>query len=117
MDVKADNILINANGLWFLGDFGSAVKIGENVTSTMEWFTTGNWIGKAARIECDWFMLATAMVCESNRASWKDLLIVKDKTHSSLLKLESAVQNHLSDLEVQAFVTELLVLCRTLEMP
>ena len=113
MDVKADNIFIDANGLWFLGDFGSAVKIGQNVTSTTEWFTAGNWIGKAAKIEFDWFMLAVTMVCESNRDSWKDFLIVKDRNHTTLQKLQSAVQNKLPDPHIKAFVEGLLVLCQS----
>ncbi|GIM06127.1 hypothetical protein Vretimale_10523, partial [Volvox reticuliferus] len=38
MDVKADNIFVDPEGRWWLGDFGSAVRKGSPVTSTTTWF-------------------------------------------------------------------------------
>ena len=34
MDIKEANVFVSSEGLWFLGDFGSAVREGEPITST-----------------------------------------------------------------------------------
>lgn len=121
MDVKTDNIFIDWKGLWFLGDFGSAVKIGQTVKSTTETFTTGGWFDRAAKIEFDWFMLATMLVLVSlpDKTSWRDLLTVEPRNrwssiHCTYEKVKSAAESHLADPAMKAFVTDLLELCSSL---
>ncbi|KAG2428097.1 hypothetical protein HYH02_014445 [Chlamydomonas schloesseri] len=75
MDVKAANIFVDADGRWWLGDFGSAVRAGLPVKSTTTWFAPSKLQGLPAQPQYDWHMLAVALVCEVNRTNWKDLLI------------------------------------------
>jgi hypothetical protein len=57
--LQADNIFMDMAGTWWLGDLGSAVRVGEKVTSTTSWFSPGGLIGKTAKQEYDW-CVATA---------------------------------------------------------
>ncbi|KAG2501151.1 hypothetical protein HYH03_000966 [Edaphochlamys debaryana] len=109
MDVKADNIFVDADGRWWLGDLGSAVPAGAPVTSTTTRFAPGNVIGLAAKPEYDWHMLAVALVCEVNRPHWKELLIEGGCTPAA--KLIAAVEGlHRRDdcKDLAVFLDELL---------
>ncbi|KAG2436525.1 hypothetical protein HYH02_011463 [Chlamydomonas schloesseri] len=81
MDVKADNIFIDAAGRWWLGDFGSAVRTGSAIMSTTRWFAPPAATIKAAAVpQFDWHMLAVAMVIEALRSvglgnKWQEMLI------------------------------------------
>ncbi|GIL71846.1 hypothetical protein Vretimale_670 [Volvox reticuliferus] len=75
MDVKADNIFVDAEGRWWLGDFGSAVRKGSLVTSTTACFAPRKVLDLPAEPQYDWHMLAVALVCEMNRKNWKELLV------------------------------------------
>ncbi|GIL77537.1 hypothetical protein Vretimale_2937 [Volvox reticuliferus] len=75
MDVKADNIFVDMEGRWWLGDFGSTVRKGSPVTSTTTWFAPRKVLDLPAEPQYDWHMLAVALVCEMNRKSWKELLV------------------------------------------
>ncbi|KAG2430238.1 hypothetical protein HXX76_010336 [Chlamydomonas incerta] len=90
MDIKADNIFVDSEGRWRLGDFGSAVPIDSPVTSTTTWFAPGRLLGCPAKPQYDWHMLAVALVCEVNRNNWKQLLV--EGSYSPAHKLIAAVE-------------------------
>eukprot|EP00198_Chlamydomonas_reinhardtii_P009986 XP_001699323.1 predicted protein [Chlamydomonas reinhardtii] len=82
MDVKADNIFVDAAGRWWLGDFGSAVPKGSAITSTTRWFAPPAAAKAAATAvpEYDWHMLAVALVIEVLRRvglghKWQEMLV------------------------------------------
>jgi len=69
MDIKEANIFVDFNGKWILGDFGSAVKYGEKITSTTRGLHPEllDWLEKGQRAipshwQFDWFMLGACLV-------------------------------------------------------
>ena len=63
-----------------MGDFGSAVKRSELVTSTTELFNPQTFLlGTPALLKYDWYMLAAALIKEvlnpKGEDAWKDALI------------------------------------------
>lgn len=88
--MQSDNVFIDMEGQWFLGDFGSTVPVGERVFSTTGWFTSFDLIGSPAKEEYDWYMLAVMVAVELNRGDWRDRLIVE--SHTPPAKLVAALQ-------------------------
>ena len=76
------------DGLWWLGDMGSAVPVGQAVGSTTEWFSKEKVTGKPAKPEYDWYMLAVALVAELHKANWKAKLL--EGGHTPATKLMAA---------------------------
>lgn len=71
MDVKADNVFYDIDGRWFLGDFGSACKIGTLVSSTTEVFYPDVILGQIAEVKYDWFMLLVMLLIEvKDKEKW-----------------------------------------------
>ena len=68
-------MFVDMDGHWWLGDLGSAVAVGRSVVSTTEWFSQERLMGKPAKPEYDWYMLAVALVAELHKRDWKDRLI------------------------------------------
>jgi hypothetical protein len=62
MDVKGDNILLDGNGNWFLGDFGSCRFIGETILSTTEMFYHSRLLRTPAHPRHDYFMLLVVLI-------------------------------------------------------
>jgi serine/threonine protein kinase len=66
MDIKASNIFVDHSGAWWLGDFGSCVRVGHAVRSTTfglhpafaNWHEPGSPDIPAA-FEYDWWSLAS----------------------------------------------------------
>ncbi len=57
--LQGDNCFVDADGLWFLGDFGSAVPVGEHIRSTTLWFAPLKpIIGTPATPQHDWCVCA-----------------------------------------------------------
>jgi hypothetical protein len=53
--LQGDNIFVDHEGNWLLGDFGSAVKIGSPVISTTQLFgPLPSMIGEPAQPQFDW---------------------------------------------------------------
>lgn len=76
MDVKADNIFMDAAGNLFLGDFGSACKENQVITSTTAAFYHSNIIGEPALPQYDWYMLLVTLLIEfGGKEGWSDRLI------------------------------------------
>ncbi|GAQ87133.1 Protein kinase superfamily protein [Klebsormidium nitens] len=90
MDVKSENVFIDADGRWFLGDFGSTVPVGAPVVSTTRWFTAFDLFGSPAKEEYDWYMLAVMLAVELDKDDWRDRLIVG--SHTPPAKLVAALQ-------------------------
>mmetsp|Transcript_21654 Transcript_21654/g.31067 ORF Transcript_21654/g.31067 Transcript_21654/m.31067 type:complete len:248 (+) Transcript_21654:353-1096(+) len=65
MDVKGDNILLDYNGNWLLGDFGSCRFIGDSILSTTEMFYPSNILCLPAHPCYDYFMLLVVLLIES----------------------------------------------------
>ena len=89
--VQADNIFVDMQGDWWLGDFGSAISAGEPVISTTTCFSSSNLIGKPARFEHDWFMLAVTLVCELHKNNWRAQLGLDKEPHVMRNKLQEVV--------------------------
>ena len=64
LDIKGDNIFIDANGDWFIGDFGSCKKIGECVVTTTTMFHWQKIIGEKADPCFDYYMLLVILLIE-----------------------------------------------------
>ena len=76
MDVKGDNIFIDATGDWVLGDFGSCKRKGDIITSTTTIFYYENILGEVASEKYDYFMLFVVLMFEtlSNKHSFESKL-------------------------------------------
>jgi len=64
LDIKGDNIFIDANGEWFIGDFGSCKRIGDTVVTTTTLFHWQNIVGKKATPHFDYSMLLVMLLIE-----------------------------------------------------
>ena len=65
MILQADNFFVSSNGNWWLGDFGSAVKTCEPITSTTELFNPQRFLRVTPALPAyDWYMLAVALTKE-----------------------------------------------------
>ena len=54
-NAQGDNILVDQSGAWWLGDFGSAVAVGQPIHSTTHWFAPSpRLIGQPAKFCYDW---------------------------------------------------------------
>jgi len=63
MDVKQGNIFVEATtGDWFLGDFGTCVRVGERVQGTTVWCYPKPINGTPSQFAFDWYMLAVALL-------------------------------------------------------
>ena len=82
MDVKGDNVFVDFNGAWFLGDFGSACGIGEPIrTSTPIYYHCG--MGPVALPKYDWFMLLVLLMVEleeKDKNRWVQRLVAKGES-------------------------------------
>ena len=88
--MQGDNIFVDMEGNWWLGDLGSAVDVGAAVQSTTAWFSQDDLQGQPAKAEYDWYMLAVALVVEVHKADWKEKLL--ENRHSPAAKVIAAVQ-------------------------
>jgi hypothetical protein len=71
--LQADNMFVDMSGLWWLGDFGSAVIREDPIISTSPWFAPSKHLnGEPARFYYDW------QVVESGEDT------TRDRTKSSL---------------------------------
>lgn len=67
MDVKADNIFIPMDGRWYLGDFGSCVRVGQPIHSITQIFYWERLRLRetVAEFRYDWAMLAVALTIQA----------------------------------------------------
>lgn len=109
MDIKADNIFVDDNKGWVLGDFGSSKRIGERIT-------TSNLVHYArfnltfAEEKYDWFMLLLVLLKESmeNKHDWISVLCGADGKYDAV-KIKSYIDT-IHDLELQQLFRDLLLL-------
>ena len=78
------------DGDWWLGDLGSAVKVGAAVQSTTDWFSQQKLKGQPAKTKYDWYMLAVALAAEVHKADWKEKLLQDGQSPAD--KVVAAVQ-------------------------
>jgi hypothetical protein len=84
MDIKSDNIFVGANKSWVLGDFGSAKRIGEPIT-------TSNLVDFApfrlvcAEVKFDWYMLLLTLLKESLESwdQWVTILCDENEKYNA----------------------------------
>lgn len=104
MDVKSDNVFVNAEGRWTLGDFGSCVRVNAPVTQTTRVFHPLVLIGKPAQISFDYDMFAVMIAVELNKNRWKETLydisgvIITDKVTSAFAELRSSASEEIAKL-------------------
>lgn len=112
MDVKADNVFVDTNGDFFLGDFGSCKFIGDEVSSSTNIFYHSNLNGCKAHPKIDLFMFLVMLTIESfpNKNLFQSYLYEDYKTCSfiSREKLESYVLSLQDDLG--RFLQDILLL-------
>jgi serine/threonine protein kinase len=103
MDIKQQNIFVDTEGYWFLGDFGGCVERGEGVRECTEVLLprtgqdSNSVLGQPAEWKFDWMMLATVFaeqldVLENVAVNSKDYIAIEGirarfaKVQSSILK-------------------------------
>lgn len=75
MDIKAQNVLINHDGCWYLGDFGSTVAAQSPVrSSTFVWYPQ-NTIGKPALFKYDYYMTVVMLITKLDEQHIADLKV------------------------------------------
>lgn len=70
MDVKEANIFVDFVGQWWIGDFGSCVRVGTAIVSTtVSCHPKGvQLLGTPSKWEYDWYMLAVAILHQYDRS-------------------------------------------------
>mmetsp|Transcript_31602 Transcript_31602/g.94214 ORF Transcript_31602/g.94214 Transcript_31602/m.94214 type:complete len:263 (-) Transcript_31602:91-879(-) len=95
MDITGANILVDMSGQWALCDFGAVVRAGCHVKEVTQMFApVAQLIGKPAKKQYDWHMLAVALAVWLHPDTWKDQLVVcsVDGMLAPLFKLEAAIE-------------------------
>jgi serine/threonine protein kinase len=87
MDVKPDNIFIDFNGNWFLGDFGASKKIGENINFTTLLYYPIPLMNKKANPKFDLFMLGITMFFELFKSLSKNSPLITINSKVSQIKI------------------------------
>jgi serine/threonine protein kinase len=64
LDIKADNIFVDAEGEWVLGDFGSCKRIDQIVGSTTPLYHYERISGQKAKPAFDYYMLLVTLLIE-----------------------------------------------------
>lgn len=63
MDVKVSNVFVSSDGNWYLGDFGSCVRVNNLIQTTTNWcYPELLTRSDKARFTYDWYMLAVAIL-------------------------------------------------------
>ena len=113
MDVKGDNVFFDVNGVWFLGDFGSAREIDGPIRSTTECFYHTPILRQPARPKYDWFMLLVMLLIElgDNKDDWAKIFVEGDERHVSEALVLAEAQRVLADTmrgqDLKAVVAEI----------
>ena len=94
MDVKGDNVFFDVNGVWFLGDFGSACDIDSTIRTTTECFYHSPILRQPARPKYDWFMLLVMLLIElrENKDDWAKTFIEEDNRNVSEARVRAEAQ-------------------------
>ena len=95
--LQADNFFVDNDGDWWLGDFGSTIKISTPILSTTQLFNPRRFLlGTCAMPKYD--MLAAALIKEvlkhTSEDAWKDALIEDGCTPSHKLLLAARHVEH-----------------------
>ena len=96
MDIKGDNIFINGNGKWFLGDFGSCKYELEETTSFTPYFLPEVPLKSKPLKSYDWYMLGVTIVVQLFKLEWKEKLCSIDTrivNHSLVLRAAREVEH------------------------
>lgn len=93
MDMKSANIFLDADGTWFLGDFGSATPTGEKVLSTTDAFYWRAIENDFVSPKFDWYMLAVLLCIESCKLLALLLYIESKHRYGTLLFKDARVDN------------------------
>ena len=99
MDVKGDNVFFDVNGVWFLGDFGSACEIDSAIRSTTEGFYHSPILRQPARPKYDWFMLLVMLLIElgDNKDVWAKTFVEEGNRNVSEALVNAEVQRIIAD--------------------
>ncbi|KAG5184920.1 hypothetical protein JKP88DRAFT_162951 [Tribonema minus] len=89
--IKGADVFVDADGNWFLGDFGSTVVIGDPVHSYTQCFYRNDILRQPAQPAFDWYMLAVMLAVELHKEKWREQLLDGDcVTDSKLCAAASA---------------------------
>lgn len=90
------NILVDAAGQWALADFGGVVTVGSPIKEVTQQFAPlPQLLGKPAKKQYDWHMLAVALAVELYPDTWREQLLENDAQcgmYAPMHKLEAAIQ-------------------------
>ena len=105
MHVKADNVFLEGDCTWDLGDFGSARKVGDRIWSYTKEFNPYAIPDDATVIPAlDYVLLGVMIAVELKKDQWKDLCGKKQNVQVNL------VMERLSSIEDNAFKKEVVEL-------
>ena len=112
MDVKGDNMLLDWNGNWLLGDFDSCRFIGEAILSTTEMFYHSRLSGTPAHPRHDYFMLLVVLIIESlpKKRNFVEVLFDADEERVSLAKVKEMAGKPTSSENFRQLLREIVAL-------
>jgi hypothetical protein len=91
-------VFVDTAGNWYLGDFGSTVRVNAPIHSYTRWFLPCNMMQQPAQFKHDWYLLAVMLAAELHKEDWKEQLFEHDCV--STRKLRSAASTaQLSSLQ------------------
>jgi hypothetical protein len=88
--LQGANVFVDADGRWFLGDFGATVHVGDPVHSYTRWFHKDKLDGVPAVKSFDWYMLAVMLAAEVHKVHWKEQLFEGDRVSDTKLVAAAA---------------------------
>ena len=109
MDVKSDNVFVDGNFNWDLGDFGSTREIGAQVWSFTKVFNPYTIPDNATVIPAmDYVLLCVMIAIESKKDQWKRLLCGQQQNVQEHLIIERL--NSIEDVNFKKEVMDLFEL-------
>ena len=99
MDVKGDSVFYDNSSAWFLGDFGSACKVGDKIRTSTPTFYHGDMDG-VAHPRYDWFMLLVLLLIEmggKNKNKWRLRFVDSGQGRVSYDKVMREAERAMSD--------------------
>ncbi|KAG5180578.1 hypothetical protein JKP88DRAFT_166388 [Tribonema minus] len=104
MDIKATNVFVDTAGNWYLGDFGSTVRVNDPIHSYTRWFFPNNMAQQAAQFKHDWYLLAVMLAVELHKEDWKEQLFEHERVSTRKLRIAASAAQLESLKEVLALV-------------
>jgi len=117
MDIKAQNIFVDTDGKWYLGDFGSMILANKVITSStwMYWPFEASFVS-IGTIYIDWFMFLVFILIETlkDRKSYQSYFFAKvSDSHVDKDKVINYVKRLISKTEIEPLISKILTKLET----